>query len=829
MDFEWKEKDGELKPFYKNKRGEVIDVAWAPMPGSQQAFLECPLYEVLYEGTRGPGKTDALLMDFGQHVNQGYGAEWRGILFRQSYPQLSDIVAKTKKWFYRIWPDNAVFNEQKMTWTWNTGEQLLLRHMAKEEDYWSYHGHCVDEGEVLTHEGWKDIGDIAVGEYILSCDLTTNTSCWARVDTTTKQKYIGDLVRYEGRGRYMSFTPEHRLVTADNHRTAYRRLPRNAKLKNAGWDWHGQPIKEIIIPEAERYHGGGTKDPNPLKLSGDDFCELMGWFLSEGWVLSNKYPNRVGIAQIKKLNCEKIYQLLKRIGFKCQYSNGSFYWQSKSWRKFLKQFGKSRDKFILSIIKNASKKQLRLFFEAFIDGDGTRQENCCYAYTISEQLSEDLCEIGIKLGYAVYKTKTQKPNRCGLLYTIGFNPKECLNLYTDNRQRNIIQKSSKTQIHRVSHDGFVYCLGIKSTHTFFIRQRGSVWLSSNSYPWIGWEEITTWPDPICYKRMMSCSRSTNPRMPRKYRSTTNPYGVGHNWVKARWNLRTLTGKQILHKIIRPENEPERVAVRGYLFENIVLLHADPTYVQKIIAAARNPAEMEAWINGSWDIVAGGMFDDVWNPAKHIVPNFEVPHSWKVNRSFDWGSSKPFSVGWWAESDGTDVVIRGKRYSTIRGDLFRISEWYGWTGQPNEGLRMIAREIAQGILERERRLFPNRMVTGGPADSSIYDKVNNNSIADDMSQVGVYWEKADKSPGSRKLGWEKMRSLFKAGLDKPREEPSLYICTDCDNFLRTIPVLPRSDRDLDDINTDAEDHIADETRYRVFTRSEHISIKGVRGR
>ena len=53
-------------------------IAWAAQAGSQVAFLSCPIFECLYEGTRGPGKTAALLMDFAQHCGQGFGANWRG-------------------------------------------------------------------------------------------------------------------------------------------------------------------------------------------------------------------------------------------------------------------------------------------------------------------------------------------------------------------------------------------------------------------------------------------------------------------------------------------------------------------------------------------------------------------------------------------------------------------------------------------------------------------------------------------------------------------------------------------------------------------------------
>src|SRR5690606_4691639 len=131
-------------------------------------------------------------------------------------------------------------------------------------------------------------------------------------------------------------------------------------------------------------------------------------------------------------------------------------------------------------------------------------------------------------------------------------------------------------------------------------------------------------------------------------------------------------------------------------------------------AARNPAERAAWIDGSWDIIAGGMFDDIWNPEIHVIPPFEVPRSWKIDRSFDWGSSRPFSVGFWAESDGCDVVIGGEHRSTRKGDLFRIDEIYGWNGQPNEGRRQTPVEVAREIKAYQERRWPGRRIWPGPA-------------------------------------------------------------------------------------------------------------------
>jgi hypothetical protein len=117
------------------------DIIWEAMPGSQEAFLaSTPIFEVLFEGTRGGGKTDCLLMSFCMHVGKGFGSAWKGILFRQTYKQLSDVITKTKKWIPQIWPE-AKFNHSEHTWTFPGGEQLLLRQFSKEDDYWNYHGH----------------------------------------------------------------------------------------------------------------------------------------------------------------------------------------------------------------------------------------------------------------------------------------------------------------------------------------------------------------------------------------------------------------------------------------------------------------------------------------------------------------------------------------------------------------------------------------------------------------------------------------------------------------------------------------------------------------
>ena len=125
----------------------------------------------------------------------------------------------------------------------------------------------------------------------------------------------------------------------------------------------------------------------------------------------------------------------------------------------------------------------------------------------------------------------------------------------------------------------------------------------------------------------------------------------------------------------------------------------------------------------------------------------------------------------------------------------------------EGVRTTAvLEAMEKVLEIEAK--------PGPADSSIFDVQDGRSIAKSFSNAGITWKKSGKSPGSRVNGWELMRERFEAATQFPMEEPGLFVFDGCRQFIRTIPTLKRDDNKTDDVDTNSEDHIADETRYRI---------------
>jgi hypothetical protein len=347
----------------------------------------------------------------------------------------------------------------------------------------------------------------------------------------------------------------------------------------------------------------------------------------------------------------------------------------------------------------------------------------------------------------------------------------------------------------------------------------------HSYTFVGADELTNWASPYAIDKLRATLRS-GAGVRCVFRGTGNPGGPGHSWVKSRyvdpvppltvqyWEIKMGDGTVARRK---------RIYIPALLEDNRKLMQADPDYWMRVVeSVAGNEALIKAWRYGLWDIVAGGMFDDLWKPSKHLIAPFKIPYTWRIDRSFDWGSSKPFSVGWWAESDGSPAP-NGQVYP--KGSLFRIGEYYGWNGKANQGLRMTAFEIGREIKKRETAMLPDRTIEPGPADPSIFVTENGHCIASDMANVGIRWESADNS---RKAGWDRVRRMLQASLRYPMEDPGIFIFDTCRQFIRTFPVLPRDEKDQDDVDTESEDHIGDEMRYRVMFNRPVVVVRKLKG-
>ena len=226
---------------------------------------------------------------------------------------------------------------------------------------------------------------------------------------------------------------------------------------------------------------------------------------------------------------------------------------------------------------------------------------------------------------------------------------------------------------------------------------------------------------------------------------------------------------------------------------------------------------------------GGIVTDLWRDTVHVLSSFEVPDGWSVRRSFDWGSTRPFCSLFSARSDGeSEVEIHGKKRVLPKGSIVVVAEDYGWNGKPNQGLRLSNDAIARRILKAQAQLPFASRVRPGPADTSIFDVVNGESIAQDMSRAGVRWTRAAKGPGSRVNGAQKIRSMMAESLKEHPEGPCLYFVASCTNTIRTLKTLPRDQVKVDDVDTDAEDHPWDTLRYEVLTAPGEITKRKLGG-
>jgi hypothetical protein len=350
----------------------------------------------------------------------------------------------------------------------------------------------------------------------------------------------------------------------------------------------------------------------------------------------------------------------------------------------------------------------------------------------------------------------------------------------------------------------------------------------HSYTWVAFDELTNWPSPVPVDKLRACLRSTQ-RVPCVLRATGNPGGVGHNWVKARYIDPAPAYQPHYAKNDSGDGGTWRVFIPSTLDDNPSLA-ADAGYWQRVeAAAAGNQALLKAWRYGDWNVIAGGYFDDLWSQSRHVVEPFPIPAGWRVDRSFDWGSTKPYACLWFAESNAEEVVLRdGRRRSWPRGTLFVIGEEYGWNGKPNEGLRLANTEIARRIMAAEEQLGVKGRVQPGPADNQIFDVINGTSIADEMARVGLRWTRSNKGKGSRVTGWQAIRGLLQAARQQPMEAPGLFVFATCRNTIRTLPVMPRDQRKPDDVDTEAEDHLCDAIRYRCLAQRHEVEEREILG-
>lgn len=628
----------------------AIEVNYTPNP-KQTLFHQSMADMLVYGGAKAGGKSCALVMDAFLYALQNPGALI--YLYRESYDDLNSNLIR--EWKDKVPRDLYEYSETKHIAILTNGSEVIFRYIANDADAEGYQGrsmdyvgvdeltkhnkraiqvllsclrspkgfhprfrgtcnpgsrgHCVPFGEVLTPTGWRDIQDFQIGDSVYTVDENRNLKL-SEVGQVHREYYSGDLININGKGLKIYCTPEHKIANLPGTKkkdTKYKLvkfedLPGQAFIVRTV-KWKGN---DLDFFEPEKTNSRVPKLDQPKKITGIQFCKFMGWFLSEGYYLSK--DKRFGICQSKVENRIKIKELLDECGFKYKESKDSFTMYANDWAGYLKQFGKCRDKFIPQVIKDLDIKYLEAFFECLMDGDGhweNRGKSGQY-YTISKRLCEDVSEVAVKLGYIVKVYERNRENRIGLHYSINLfkNRNGTTEILTGNHLYNVSTKTKRSsQINKTQFEGYVYCLGIPETHTFLIRQNGSVWVSGNS------------------------------------------------WVKEDFVLATNYGKEIASD---PVTGQSIEFIPANVYDNYVIMQNDPNYVKRLENLPES--ERKAFLLGSWDLIEGQFFDQ-WDPTLHVVEPFTIPAHWNRYISLDYGMDCTAAFWWCVDKQGFCYAYR----------------------------------------------------------------------------------------------------------------------------------------------------------------------------
>lgn len=294
-------------------------------------------------------------------------------------------------------------------------------------------------------------------------------------------------------------------------------------------------------------------------------------------------------------------------------------------------------------------------------------------------------------------------------------------------------------------------------------------------------------------------------------SGTNPGSQGHAWVKHSF----IDGCEPYETRLMPPEEGGliRQYIPARVRDNPSI---DPEQYEAALSGLGTPELVRAMRDGDWDIAVGARFAHVWSDHVMVDP-FTIPRSWRLVRSFDWGSAKPFSYGLWAISNGDQPYDENLPFFPP-GTMVRIAEWYGWTGRPDEGIRMQAKEVGRRIRRLEEKLGYYGRIQPGGADSACFTRERDQkSVHDDLASAGVRFRPVPKGSGSRVAGWRVLDDMLAATRDGNVERPRIYAFKSCHQFRRLIPIVASDPHDPEDVDTKAEDHLPDEVRYAVSMR------------
>lgn len=324
------------------------------------------------------------------------------------------------------------------------------------------------------------------------------------------------------------------------------------------------------------------------------------------------------------------------------------------------------------------------------------------------------------------------------------------------------------------------------------------------YDVIRWEELTQFEEKW-YLYMLSRLRGSKP-FPRSVKSTTNPGGVGHSWVKKRFidvgqpeqvhsiPITDDSGNQIHHPITGEPVINKVMFIPATIHDNQALIQNDPGYLIRLMSLSDQ--ERKQLLEGDWDTFTGQYFSE-FNRGIHVIEPFVIPKHWKRYNTIDYGLDKLAS--YWIAID-------------TKGNAFVYKELY----QSD----LIISEAAKRMLEVNNKEDIHSWYA--PPDLWNRRQETGKSAADLFRENGVNLR---KSSNNRVQGWYNVKEWIKpfdirdeqTGELKPTSRMKIF--SNCTNLIRTLPMLRSDEKNPNDVATEPHEitHAPDSLRYFCSTR------------
>ena len=358
-----------------------------------------------------------------------------------------------------------------------------------------------DDTDVLTRSGWKSITEITLDDSVATLNPETNELFYQQPTELYSYPYHGEMVHVSSRFLDMLITPNHNVWVRHAHTDEWKMeevadVPVTAHYKRDA-DWSGEEREYFTLPAITVQNGGfgGEREHPDKEIPMDDWLRFFGIWIAEGHTYRGKTGKRQAVVSITQKRSgsqfEDIQTWVNALGFKVQandrhdheYADDIVNLRISSLQlyEYLKQFGKSHDKFVPQFIKELPPRQIRIFLDAYYAGDGTygttkRHDHDAdrdyrrtpYSFTVSKRLADDISELILKVGNCP-SLAWKKGNGFGA------------GIWRTTEGKRFANGCRPSKYELVDYHGDVYCLTVPKHHLIYTRRNGKSCWGGNSW------------------------------------------------------------------------------------------------------------------------------------------------------------------------------------------------------------------------------------------------------------------------------------------------------------------------------------------------------------